>query len=105
MEAINLEIRTALNDIDMNRARFEEAEVTLRFEEERLQGEEARFEVGIGTTRQVIEAQRELILAQSLVLRAQIDLIQSNRLLDKVLGRTLQEFGVRVADAIRTNVN
>ena len=58
---------------------------------ERLEGEQARFDVGRGTTRTVIEAQRDLLLATVTELRAQVNLIKSHVQLDRATGTTLQK--------------
>ncbi|MDA2930856.1 TolC family protein [Acidobacteria bacterium AH-259-O06] len=103
-QAISLEIRDALTQIEMNQARLQAAEAAVRFGRERLEGEEVRFDVGMGTTRELIEAQRDLLEAESVLLRAQIDLIKNHNLLDQILGRTFDRYNIRLADALQTNV-
>lgn len=103
-QAVATEIRSALTQIEMNQARVEAPRVAVSSARERLEGEEARFEVGMGTTRELIEAQRDLQQAESILVRAQIDLIKSHALLDKALGRTFQRHNIRLADALQTNV-
>lgn len=103
-QAISLEIRDALTQIEMNEARLQAAEAAVRFGRERLEGEEVRFDVGMGTTRELIEAQRDLLEAESVLLRAQIDLIKSHNLLDQALGRTFDRYNIRLGDALQTNV-
>lgn len=98
------EVRDALTQIEMNRARLDAGQAAVRFSRERLEGEKARFEVGMGTTRELIEAQRDLAQAESLLVRAQIDLIKSHQLLDKAVGRTFERYHIRLADALRINV-
>lgn len=103
-QQISLEIREALTQIEMNEERLQAGEAAVRFARERLEGEEARFEVGIGTTRELIEAQRDLLQAESILVRARIDLIKSHRRLDKALGRSFERYNIRLAEALRTNV-
>ena len=69
-----------------------------------MQGEEARFEVGMGTTRLLIEAQRDLLTAKSVEVRARTELIKSHALLDRAVGRTFREHNIRLNDALETNV-
>lgn len=104
LQNIGLEIRDALTQIEMNRARIEAAEAAVRSARERLEGEQARFEVGMGTTRELIEAQRDLLQAESVLVRARVDLIKSFNLLDKAVGRTLQRQRIVVEETWRKNV-
>lgn len=103
-QAIALEIRDALTQIQMNEARLEATQASVAAARERLAGEEARFEVGMGTTRELIEAQRDLLQAESLQVRAQTDLNKSRTVLDKAIGRTLEKHNIRVEDAMAINV-
>jgi outer membrane protein TolC len=103
-QKVGLEVRDALTQVQMNKARLEASQATVRAEAERLQGEEARFEVGMGTTRLLIEAQRDLLTAKSVEVRARTELIKSHALLDKAVGRTFREHNIRLNDALETNV-
>ncbi|MFQ5740406.1 MAG: TolC family protein [Acidobacteriota bacterium] len=103
-QVVTLEIRTALTRIEMNRARLEASQAAVRAASQRLEGEQARFQVGLGTTRELIEAQRDLVQAQSLLLRGQVDLIKSHVELDKAVGRTLESHHISLRDALRMNV-
>ena len=103
-QLIYLEIRDALTQIEMNEARLEATQAAVRSARERLEGEEARFDVGVGTTRELIETQRDLLQAESLSLRAQVDLIKSHALLDKAVGRTFDRHNIRLSDALEANV-
>ena len=104
-QVIAVGIRDALTQIEMNKARLEASEAAVRFGHERLDGEQVRFEVGIGTTRELIEAQRDLLEAETILLRGQIDLIKSHDLLDQAIGRTFERHNVRLTDALETNVH
>jgi outer membrane protein TolC len=103
-QRIALEIRDALTQLQMNEATLNAAKVAVRAAQERLLGEEARFEVGMGTTRELIEAQRDLLQAKSLEVRAQTDLKKSHSILDKAVGRTLIRQNIRIKEALDLNV-
>lgn len=103
-QTVSLSIRHALTQIEMNHARLEAAQATVLFSQERLEGEGIRFEVGIGTTRELIEAQRDLLEAESVLLRGQTDLIQSHHLLDNALGRTFERYKIRLDEALKKNI-
>ncbi|RPI28182.1 MAG: TolC family protein [Acidobacteria bacterium] len=103
-QLIAVQLREALTRIEMNRASFEAGEAAVRSVQERLVAEQARFDAGMATTREIIEAQRDLLLAETTRLRAQIDLIKSHALLDKATGRTFERFGIQLVDALSMNV-
>jgi outer membrane protein len=103
-QQIALQLREALTRIEMNRASLEAGEAAVRSAHERIVGEQARFEAGMATTREMIEAQRDLLLAETTALRARIDLIKSHALLDNAAGRTFERFNIRLVEALRTNI-
>jgi outer membrane protein TolC len=103
-QLIAVQLREALTRVEMNRASLEAGEAAVRSAQERLVAEEARFGAGMATTREIIEAQRDLLLAETTRLRAQIDLIKSHALLDKATGRTFDRFGIQLVDALNRNV-
>jgi len=105
LQTISLEIRDALTSIEGNEARLEAGQEAVRFATERLKGEEARFKIGIGTTRQLIEAQRDLLQTTSILLRARIDLIKSHHLLDRALGQTFTKNNILLSETLKTNIN
>jgi outer membrane protein len=100
-QKVALEIRQAYDNIAMNRERVSTAEVTVRYQQQRLQGEQDKYALGATTTRFILEAQRDLQDAQSRLLKAKIDLIKSRITLDKALGDTLQAHNIRVEEALR----
>ncbi len=104
-QLIALEIRDALTRIEMNKARIAASAATVTAAEKRLEGEEARFEVGVGTTRELIEAQRDLLQAISTQVEAHTSLAVSQAMLDKAVGRTFSRHGIVLQDEISRNVN
>jgi len=103
-QIIALEIRDALTQMEMNKARITASDATVMAAEKRLEGEEARFEVGVGTTRELIEAQRDLLQAISTQVEARTALAISQALLDKAVGRTFSRHGVILKEEIGRNV-
>jgi outer membrane protein TolC len=93
-----------LTEIEMNRASLEAASATVRLGRERLEGEQARFEVGRGTTRTVIETQRDLLLATVTELRAQVNLIKSHVQLDRATGTTLEKQQIQIRQQLSLNL-
>lgn len=103
-QMVQTEIRNALTQIEMNRERLETVAVAVRSAQERLEAEQARFDVGMGTTRDLIEAQRDLAQAESVEVRAEIDLIKSHDLLDRAVGWTLSNLNIVMRDSVQENV-
>jgi outer membrane protein len=103
-QSVSLQIRQALTQIDMNRASLEAAIPGVRAAQEALEGEQAKFQAGLATTRNIIDAQRDLLQAEETRLRAQINLIQSYSALDQSVGRSLERNNIRLQEAVDTNV-
>jgi outer membrane protein TolC len=104
-QVIALEIRDAMTRIEMNKARITASDATVMAAEKRLEGEEARFEIGVGSTRELIEAQRDLLQAVSTHVEARTSLATSQAVLDKAVGRTFERHGIILDDAISRNVD
>ena len=104
-QLVALEIRDALTQLEMNQASLQTGRTGLRAAQERVEAEQARFEVGAGTTRQLIEAQRDLLRAESIVVRAETDLMKSHALLDRALGRTFERHNISLTEALEMNVH
>ena len=103
-QLISLEIRDALTQLEMNQASLRTGQTGRVAAQERLEAEQARFEVGRGTTRELIEAQRDLLLAELIFVRAQTDLMKSRALLDRALGRTFATHNIALGEALETNL-
>ena len=88
----------------MNQASLRTGQTGRVAAQERLEAEQARFEVGRGTTRELIEAQRDLLLAELIFVRAQTDLMKSRALLDRALGRTFATHNIALGEALETNL-
>jgi outer membrane protein TolC len=67
------EVRQAAMQLDQNRQRIETTRLAREFSEQRLDAEQKRFEVGMSTNFNVIQAQRDLAVARNAELQAQLD--------------------------------
>ncbi len=99
-QLIALQVRQVYDSLEMNRRRVSTAEVTVRYQQQRLQGEQDKYALGATTTRFVFEAQRDLQDAQSRLLQAKIDLIKSRVALDKAVGETLAAHNIELGKAL-----
>jgi hypothetical protein len=59
--------------LDQNRERIETTRLARELSEQRLDAEQKRFEVGMSTNFNVIQAQRDLAIARNSELQAQLD--------------------------------
>jgi outer membrane protein TolC len=100
-QQIALEVRQAYQNIAMNQALVRTAEVTVRYQQQRLQGEQDKYALGATTTRSIIEAQRDLQDAQSRLLLAKINLIKNRIALDKAVGDTLAVHNIELSQAMK----
>src|SRR5205807_3833298 len=67
------EIRQTVMQLDQNRQRIETTRLGRELSEQRLDAEQKRFEVGMSTNFNVIQAQRDLAVARNSELQAQLD--------------------------------
>ncbi len=100
-QQIAIQVRQSYERLEMGRASVDAAAVTVRYQEQRLQGEQDKYSLGATTTRSVIEAQRDLETAQSTLLQAKIDLIKSRIALDQAIGDTFAAHNITLQDALR----
>jgi len=67
------EVRQAAMQLDQNRQRIETTRLARELSEQRLDAEQKRFDVGMSTNFNVIQAQRDLAIARNSELLAQLD--------------------------------
>jgi hydrophobic/amphiphilic exporter-1 (mainly G- bacteria), HAE1 family len=67
------EVRQAAMQLDQNRQRIETTRLARELSEQRLDAEQKRYEVGMSTNFNVIQAQRDLAVARNSELQAQLD--------------------------------
>jgi HAE1 family hydrophobic/amphiphilic exporter-1 len=71
------EVRQAAFQLEQNRQRIETTRLARELSEQRLDAEQKRFEVGMSTNFNVIQAQRDLAVARNSELQAQLDYEQA----------------------------
>jgi len=100
-QAIALEVRQDYENIELNQALLKTSEVTVRYQQQRVQGEQDKYALGATTTLSIIQAQRDLQDAQSRLLQAKINLIKGRVALDKAIGDTLGAHNIELRDALQ----
>ncbi len=96
---IVVEVRNAQIALEQNQARVQAARSSRVLQEQTLDAEQKKYQLGASTIFFVIQAQRDLAAAQSVELRALVDLVKSKVEYERALGRTLEANRISVADA------
>src|SRR2546425_2629152 len=95
-QAIALEVRNALTQVEMNRARIETAQTTRELAEQRLEAEQTKFSLGTSTLRFVLEEQRNVAQAQTNELQNVVNFTKSLVDLDKAMGLSLKKNNIEI---------
>ncbi len=94
-----IDVRNTQIALEQDRARVEAAVKARVLQEQTLDAEQKKYQLGASTVFLVIQAQRDLTSAQSAELRALVDLVKAKIDYERALGRTLEVNHVTVADA------
>ncbi len=95
-QQIALDVRTALTQVEMNRARIETAQTTKQLAEAKLEAEQTKFSLGTSTLRFVLEEQRNVSQAQSNEVQSIVNFTKSLVDLDKAMGLTLRKNNIEL---------
>ena len=95
-QQIALEVRNALTQVEMNRARIETARTTRELSSQRLDAEQTKFNLGTSTIRFVLEEQRNVAQAETNELQATVNFTKSLVDLDRAMGMTLRRNNIEV---------
>ena len=95
-QQIALEVRNALTQVEMNRARIEAAEKSRELAERRLESEQKKFDLGASTVRFVLEEQRNVAQAQSNEISAFVNYTKALVDVERATGMSLNKNNVEV---------
>jgi outer membrane protein len=101
-QQIALEVRNAVTQVEMNRARIETAKTTRELAQQKMEAEQAKFGLGTSTLRFVLEEQRNVAQAESNELQAEVNFTKSLVDLDKSMGLTLSRNSIEIQKALTT---
>ncbi len=101
---IRIEVRNAQFALQQNRARVEAAQAAVRLGNQALDAEQKKYALGASTNYQVLQAQRDLSVAESNLVAAMTAYEKSRVELDRVTGATLNTLGIEIADAEKGQV-
>ena len=103
-QGIALEVRNSYNQIEMNRARIDAAQVARELAEERLNAEQRKFRLGASAIRFVLQEQRNLTQAQTSEITALVDYVKAVVAYDQAIGRTLERNNIQIEQQLRPSV-
>jgi outer membrane protein TolC len=101
-QQIALEVRNALTQVDMNKAKIEAATTARELAEQQLTAEQKKFELGASTIRFVLEEQRNVAQAQTDELQALVNYTKSLVDLDHATGMTLKKNNVEIEKTLNS---
>ncbi len=101
-QQIALEVRNALTQVDMNKAKIEAATTARELAEQQLAAEQKKFELGASTIRFVLEEQRNVAQAQTDELQALVNYTKSLVDLDHSTGMTLKKNNVEIEKTLNS---
>ena len=99
-QQIALEVRNALTQIEMNRARIEAATKARELSDRRLEAEQKKFDLGASTIRFVLEEQRNVAQAQTDELQAIVNYTKSLVDMDRAMGMTLKKNNIEIEKSL-----
>ncbi len=91
---IALEVREVVREVETSFKRIRTTRVSRRLAEKKLEAEQAKFEVGISTTKDVLDFQVDLAVARSREVEALIDYNKALVRLYQTVGTTLEQSGI-----------
>jgi len=95
-----LEIRTAVRAVQTNYERVDAYKAARALAEDKLAAEQAKLEAGLTTTFVVLSYQRDVAGAKLMELSALVDYTLSIARLQKAMGTSLDQKGIRLTDAV-----
>ena len=95
-QQIALDVRNALMQVEMNRARIDTAKATREFAQQKMEAEQTKFSLGTSTLRFVLEEQRNVAQAESNELQTVVNFTKSLVDLDKAMGLTLRKNNIEI---------
>lgn len=101
---IRIQVRNASYAVQQNRARVEAADSAVTLANQTLDAEQKKYLLGASTNYNVLQAQRDLALAESNLVAARAAYEKSRVDLDTSTGSTLTSLGIQISDAETGNV-
>src|SRR6266705_4253676 len=103
-QQIALEVRNALTQVDMNKARIEAATRARELAERRLEAEQKKFDLGASTIRFVLEEQRNVAQAQTNEIQALVNYAKALVDMDRAMGMTLKKNNIEIEKTLSASL-
>ncbi|MBS1872102.1 MAG: TolC family protein [Acidobacteria bacterium] len=102
---VEVDVRNYVIQLEQARARYEAAVKKTALQQELFDAEQKKYSLGTSTPYNVIQQQRDLVVAQSAEKTALVSYSTARISLDRTLGRTLEANGVTIAEATAGKVS
>jgi outer membrane protein len=99
-QQIALEVRNAITQVEMNKARIETAQTARELAERRLEAEQKKFDLGASTIRFVLEEQRNVAQAQTNEIAALVNYAKALVDADRAMGMTLKKNNIEIDNTL-----
>jgi len=95
-QQIALEVRNAMNQVEMNRAHIESSQKAREFAQQTLDAEQQKLELGVSTLFFVLQDQTNLAIAQTNEIQAMVNYTKALVTLDRAMGLTLSHNHIEI---------
>jgi outer membrane protein TolC len=96
---VSVDVRNALIGVEQAHSRYETALETLKLARETFDAEKKKYEFGKSTNAQVIQAQRDVVAAESELVQSMANYTHARIALDAAAGSTLERNDISMAEA------
>ena len=104
LNQVRVDVKTAVIGLQQARARYQTAVDTRVLAEESLKAEQSRFNYGVSTVAQVIQAQKDLAAGQDSEVQAMANYTHARIAFDLAMGRTLEVNHISMEEALAGQV-
>jgi len=98
-QQIALDVRNAMNQVEMNRAHIQSAQKARELAEQTLDAEQKKFELGVSTLFFVLQQQTNLAAAETNEIQALVNYAKALVALDRATGQTLMHNNIEIEKA------
>ncbi|MGD0666768.1 MAG: TolC family protein [Bryobacteraceae bacterium] len=102
---VSVDVRNALIGVEQAHSRYETALETLKLARETLAAEKKKYEFGKSTNALVIQAQRDVVAAESEQVQSMANYTHARIALDQAVGMTLERNDISMAEAVSGQVD
>jgi len=101
---VRVDVKTAVIGLEQARSRYEAAGDTRKLAEQTLDAEQKRFQAGVGSVALVMQAQKDLAVAEDAEVQSMANYTHAKIFFDQAMGRTLDVNHISVEEAIAGEV-